>query len=65
MNEIQAKKIAEILGGETWQSGGGIWLVIIRRNDGPLIVISGEVICEYENEKAFEDSKAKVSILLS
>ncbi|MHB9068768.1 MAG: hypothetical protein ACYC54_00200 [Sedimentisphaerales bacterium] len=65
MNEIQATKIAEVLGGETWQSGGEIWLVIIRRNDGHFVVISDEVICEYKDEKAFEDSKASISILLS
>jgi len=30
MNELQAKQIAEALSGETWQSGGGIWLVLSK-----------------------------------
>ena len=65
MNEKQAKMIGDALGGQSWQSGGDIWLVIIRRNDGHLVVISDDVICEYENEESFEDSKANMSILLS
>jgi hypothetical protein len=64
MNEIQATKIAEVLGGEIWQSGGEIWLVIIRRNDGHLVVISDEVICEYKDEKSFEENEAMSSVLL-
>ena len=64
MDEIKATKIAELLGGETWQSGGDIWLVLIRRDDGHLIVISDEVICEYEGEETFESAKAIKSILL-
>jgi hypothetical protein len=64
MDEIQAEKMAEILGGEAWQSGGDIWLVLIRRNDGHLVVISDEVVCEYENEDAFEENRASRSILL-
>ena len=64
MEEIQATKIAEIMGGDTWQSGGGIWLVIIRRNDGHLVVISDEVICEYASEENFESSSAVQSVFL-
>ena len=46
MNETQTKKIVDIFGGETWQAGGDIWLVIIRRKDGHIVVISDEAICE-------------------
>ena len=44
MNEFQAKQIAEALSGETWQSGGGIWLVLLRQGNGKLVVISDEII---------------------
>jgi hypothetical protein len=44
MNELQAKQVAEALSGETWQSGGGIWLVLIRQGTGKLVVISDEAI---------------------
>jgi len=44
MNELQAKQIAEALSGEIWQSGGGIWLVLLRQGNGKLVVISDEII---------------------
>jgi hypothetical protein len=64
MNEYQAKQIAEAFSGETWQSGGGIWLVLLRQGNGKLVVISDEAICEYDNEKRFEESKPAKTILI-
>ncbi len=64
MNEEQAERIADILGGYTWQSGANIWLVLFERNDGKLVVLSDEVICEYENKGEFDESKPTTSILL-
>lgn len=52
MNEDKAKKIAAIVGGETYQSGGDIWLVIIRKHEG-IAVISDESVCSYRSEDAF------------
>ena len=40
LNEQTAQTLAGILGGEPWQSGGGIWLVLIRCADDRLIVVS-------------------------
>jgi transcriptional regulator with XRE-family HTH domain len=65
MDESRAKMIAKALHAETWQSGGGIWLVIRRRADGHLVVISEDTINEYENEEAFEASEAANFILLA
>lgn len=64
MNEEQANTIARALGGETWQSGGDLWLVLINRADGRLVVISDEAIVEYENQEAFDDAKPATSIML-
>lgn len=64
MNEQHATAIAEALGGETWQSGGGIWLVLIRRSDGGIVAISDEVVCEYADEKALEEANPRVSVPL-
>ena len=64
MNEEQAEKIADILGGSTWQSGGNIWLVLFERNDGKLVVLSDEAICEYDSQEALNKSKPETSILL-
>jgi hypothetical protein len=65
MTEEQATAIADALGGEAWQSGGDIWLVIVRRQDGHMVVLSDEVICEYENEEAFDEAKASTANLLT
>jgi hypothetical protein len=64
MDEKQAEAIAEVLGGETWQSGGDIWLVLLRRSDGKLIVLSDELVSEYENDEAFENNRSSNSIFL-
>ena len=60
MNEQQATQLATALGGYTWQSGGGIWLVLLERTDGSLVVFSDEVVCEYASQSAFEDRKSVV-----
>jgi len=54
MNEIEATKLAEILGGRTWQSGGGIWLVVFRRSDGRVAVLSAEAVTEYQSEEELQ-----------
>lgn len=64
MDEKQATAVANALGGETWQSGGDIWLVVMHRADGRLVVLSDDVICEYLDEDAFEKSQASSSIVL-
>ena len=57
MDEEKAEALAKLLGGETWQSGGDVWLVLIRRADGKIVVISDEVVCEYSAEEALEAGK--------
>jgi hypothetical protein len=64
MNKQQAQAIADSLGGETWQSGGDIWLVTLRRNDGKLVVISDDVICLYADDETFDAGRAEQSIEL-
>jgi hypothetical protein len=65
MDEQRAVAIARALDGETWQSGGGIWLVVIRKAEGSLVVISGDAICEYSDDEAFERGDSRRTILLS
>lgn len=64
MDEEKATKLAKLLGGETWQSGGDIWLVILRRSDGKIVAISDEVACEYADEEALGAGEAGNQILL-
>lgn len=65
MDEEQAEALATATGGETWQSGGGIWLVTVRRRDGALVVFSGDAVCEYADEEAFEANQARSTIVLA
>ena len=64
LNEKTAAQVAKALGGEAWQSGGGIWLVIRRRKDGSLVVLSDEAVCEYRSEEAFELGRAGSTVRL-
>jgi len=64
MDENAANMLAANIGGEVWQSGGGIYLVILRRPDGGLVVFSDDLVAEYPDEDAFDASSPSVSILL-
>lgn len=64
MDEVQAEAIAGALGGITWQSGGDIWLVLLRRSDGRLVVVSDDAVCEYDGEDAFDGGCAAQTIRL-
>lgn len=64
IHEGNADVIARALGGEAWHSGGGVWLVLLRRQDGTLLVVSDEAICEYLKEKDFDRGKARTSMPL-
>ena len=65
MNEEQANALAEIFSGEAWNSGGGIWLAAYWRGDGKYIVFSGDVVCEYDSEEAFDKCTASNSLILA
>jgi len=60
-----SRQLATIIGGEAWQSGGGIYLVTVNRDDGSLVVLSGDTICEYENDEAFDAGRASKTVLLN
>ena len=64
LNETTAPLVARALGGAEWQSGGGIWLVLIRRADGKVVAISDEAVCEYADEASLSDAAPERSILL-
>jgi hypothetical protein len=64
MEERTAEQLAAIVGGEAWQSGGGIYLVTVTRDNGSLVVFTSDAISEYENEEAFDAGQASKSILI-
>ncbi|QHI69282.1 hypothetical protein [Tichowtungia aerotolerans] len=64
MDEEKANQLAELLNGEAWNSGGGIYIVLVRNSLGQIIGITDESICLYANEQALEDGFAGQSFLL-
>jgi hypothetical protein len=64
MDEEKATALAKLLGGETWQSGGDIWLVLIHRSDGKIVVISDELVVEYADEEALGAGVPGIQIML-
>ncbi len=58
INDETAPVIARILSAEAWNSGGGIWLVIKRREDGSLVALSDEAVCVYSDDTAFGAGRA-------
>lgn len=65
MDERTAEQLAALVGGEAWQSGGGIYVVTVNRDNGSLVVFSGDAVCEYENDEAFDEVRATKTIHLN
>lgn len=65
MDQRTAEQLAVLVGGEAWQSGGDIWLVTVNRDDGSLVVFSGDAICEYENDVAFDAGNSSKAIVMT
>ena len=65
MNEDDANKIAPVFGGRTWQPYPGIWLLVIRRDDGSLVVVDQQIISLYDDELALEEGEPRCEIRLS
>ena len=64
MTEKEAQAVAEALGGETWQSGGDVWLVLFRRSDGKVAVVSDESVCEYDSEESALAGRPSIALAL-
>jgi hypothetical protein len=64
MDQAEAMAVAKALDGEAWNSGGEYWVVLLHRTDKKLVVISDESVCEYEDQDAFEEARARAMIVL-
>jgi hypothetical protein len=64
LNEATAPTVATALGGDAWQSGGGIWVIVKRTTDGRVVTITPEVVNEYADEAAFEEDRPKSSLVM-
>jgi len=57
MFQEKAEALAEQLCGWAWQSGGEIWLTVVERRDGKIVVFSDECACEYTSFYAFQEGE--------
>ncbi len=64
LNEVTAPTVATALGGDAWQSGGGIWVIVKRTTDGRVVTITPEVVNEYADEAAFEEDRPKSRLVM-
>jgi len=64
MDEHRTQVLAKALGGDAWNSGGGIWLAVVRRSDGRIVAVSDEAVCEYASEDDLLSGQPESSIFL-
>ncbi len=54
VSEMWASKLAALIGGEAYQTGVNIWLVLFRRPDGRFIVTENDGAEPYRSAEHFE-----------
>lgn len=63
MDERTANQLAAITGGEASQRGG-VYVVTVTRDDGSLVVFSGDAVSEYASDEALDAEHVSKGILL-
>ena len=64
MDKDSAEKLAALIGGDAWQSGGGIYVVLKTNSLGQIIGITDESICVYKSDDALNEGMPEQNILL-
>ena len=64
LSESDVQALAAVLGGDAWDSGGGIQLLVIKRPDGRVVAVSDESVCEYADRDALTGGQPLNSIML-
>jgi len=62
MDENKARALAALLGGEAWQSGGGIYVVLVTNRRGQIVGITDECVCLYPDSDAFDENRPAQTI---
>lgn len=65
MHEHQANTIAHVFGGSPWQPYPGVWLLVVARDDGSLVVFDTDAVYAYDDTDALEDGEPRVEIRLN
>lgn len=64
MNEQQANLIATVFGGRVWQPYPGVWLLVVTRGNGSLVVFDHDAVYAYDDTDALEEGEPRVEIRL-
>ncbi|MEM9416318.1 MAG: hypothetical protein AAGA29_12700 [Planctomycetota bacterium] len=65
MHEYQVNTIARVFGGRPWQPYPGVWLLVVARDDGSLVVFDSDAVYAYDNTDALEDGEPRIEIRLN
>jgi len=53
MTEDQATDFVDALGGQLWRDEQTEeWMVLLRRGDGKLVLVSDDMMCEFDKDEA-------------
>jgi hypothetical protein len=64
MDELKADKLADELGGQAYRIDEDIWVVVIDRRDGRLVVLTDCSVDEYADWQAFKSGRCFATIRL-
>jgi hypothetical protein len=65
MSIERAREIAEVLGGEPFETEDGCWLVLLERADSRVVILSETSVEEYYDRAAFEAGRCYCCINLT
>lgn len=64
LTESEVQRLAAVLGGEVWDSGGGVELIVIERPDGRVVAVSDEAVGEYADLDALTGGQQPLNSIL-
>lgn len=59
MNEKQAEQVAKLFEGDSYNTGGGLYVVIVTTEAGKTVVINLECVCEYDSLQDWENQNTE------
>jgi hypothetical protein len=66
MDQESAEKMAAIYNGEVQHTGGNVWVVICKGENGRIVVFCQDVVCEYRSMEDFDNGENPImSIFIS
>ncbi len=64
MDEEKAKMLAQALGGDYFNSGGGVYLVYVTRQDGKVVAFGDELVAVYDSvDNIGDESIAEIMLV--